>query len=200
MSSAWVVGNSAGAIIALEMAMKKPELVAGLILIEPTIPYDFASKKSMSDWNSELNVYVENGTIRKALPAFARVIEGEKETVLANRNILNNQQKKMNMHDMKKTYYNLENFMYGELNEVQRYNPPFDVLKRMQIPLKIFVTSFSENSLFRRISEKCAENMGWDVVEIYGNHNALKDNPSSSSEIIKQSIIGMKNGNEKLEI
>ena len=196
----YIVGNSAGAIISIELALRYPKLVKGLILIEPSIPYDDASEDKMMAWNRELNGYIEAGTIRKALPAFAKVIEGNKESVsdMPGSKIPNS--KKMNMAEIKRTYSNLDNFMFGELNEVQLYRPSIEQLRNINVPVKVFVTSNSKNCLFREISENSANKLGWEVVEIIGNHNALNNRPDSSYEAIKYLITELKNGSQMCKI
>ncbi len=57
-SPAWIVGNSAGGLIATQLALQAPELVCGMILLEPSFGYDAQANEDLRAWNRELNEYV----------------------------------------------------------------------------------------------------------------------------------------------
>lgn len=117
---AWVLGNSAGGLIALELALRYPELVRGLILLEPSLGYDPSEREKLLAWNRELNGYLKEGKIKRALPAFSRVIGADGTGNVSG-----------SLQELRRTYQNLQAFMYGELNEVQHYLPPVGKLQAL---------------------------------------------------------------------
>lgn len=179
---AWVLGNSAGGLIALELAISHPELVRGLVLMEPSLGYEEEEQQKLAEWNKELNGYIEEGKIKKALPAFSRVIGGSMDT----------QEKGLSIKEMKQTYTNLHAFMYGELNEVQHYTPSVDTLKNVAVPVVIAVTERGRDSFFATSSESAAHIIGWPVVHLPGYHNVAKELPFDFSCMLDGVIRNMK--------
>ena len=176
---AWVFGNSAGGLISIELALKFPELVKGLILLEPSLVYDDESVRLIEEWNRELNGYVERKKIKRALPAFSRVIGGEASA------------EKMTLEQMKQTYKNLTNFMYGELNEVQHYRPDIETVRGIKCPVKIFVTADGQDSIFAKTSVAGAKTVGWDIIEVPGRHNMAKEKATEFARALDETIEGM---------
>ena len=176
---AWVFGNSAGGLISIELALNFPELVKGLILLEPSLVYDDESVRLIEEWNRELNGYVESKKIKRALPAFSRVIGGEASA------------EKMTLEQMKQTYKNLTNFMYGELNEVQHYRPDIETVRGIKCPVKIFVTADGQDSIFAKTSVAGAKTVGWDIIEVPGRHNMAKEKATEFARALDETIEGM---------
>ena len=174
---AWIVGNSAGGLIAIELALSHPELVRGMILIEPSLGYEERERKKLLDWNKELNEYVAADRIKLALPAFARVVGGTSKT---------NQTTSLN--ETRQTYQNLSAFMHGELNEVQNYLPPIENLKKLSMPIVVAVTEEGRQSIFATSSLSGAKMTGWPVEWIPGFHNMAKELPEQFSEKIFQIV------------
>lgn len=179
--SAWIVGNSAGGLIALDVCMRFPDLVRGLLLVEPSISFDPECQRMMKEWNQELNTYLISGRIKRALLAFNRVIGNHAPPSQGS-----------SLAEMKEVYHNLINFMYGELNEIQRYAPSKRQLSSIRIPIKIIVTDSGKNSIFGKSSLALAKEMGWKLNYLPGYHNALKDNPISSASHIHKYIEELK--------
>ena len=163
---AWVFGNSAGGLIAVELALRHPELVRGLVLLEPSLVADDASKAEIAAWNAELNGYVEGKRLKRALPAFARVVGDP-----------NPPQEASSLAQMRQVFANLGNFMHGELNCVQRYAPPVEILQGIAAPTVVLVTRGGRQGMFGRTSEAGARALGWPVEFIDGYHNVAKDDP-----------------------
>ncbi len=178
---AWILGNSAGGLIAIELCLRYPELVKGLILLEPSLTFDEISRGMIREWNLELNGYRDEKKTKKALLAFARVTAtaGEKGKVAS-------------MEELFRTYKNLDNFMHGELNDVQRYTPDFQDVKNIPVPVHLLISDLGADTLFGKTSRAGGEMLGWQIHTIHGYHNAIKDNPESSAELISQIIKEMK--------
>lgn len=174
---AWIVGNSAGGLIAVEAAIRYPGMVRGMILVEPSLGYEDAEREKLIQWNEELNGYVKAGRIKNALPAFSRVT-GAAET----------KKNAASFKELKQTYQNLSAFMYGELNEVQRYLPPVGELRKISVPVIVAVTEKGRESIFATSSETGARIIGWPVVTLPGYHNTAKDMPDEFAEKVKEII------------
>ena len=177
----WILGNSAGGLIAIELCLKHPELVRGLLLLEPSLAYDEESIALLRAWNEELNGFVQAKRIKRALPAFSRVI-GQAETGKS----------ASTLEEMKQTYANLTNFMHGELNEVQHYAPPVDELQQIQQPIRVIITENGRNSIFATSSRHGAEILGWKCCSVPGYHNALKDEAAAAAICIRTQLEEMK--------
>ena len=180
-SPAWIVGNSAGGLIAVELALSRPELVRGLILVEPSLVFDEASRDLIAAWNAELNGYVRERRIKKALPAFSRVMgmpEGHSTGGT--------------MEEMRRTLANLSAFMYGELNDIQSYRPALDTVKSISCPVRVLITRDGQKSIFAATSKAGAEALGWRTVLIPGYHNAARDLPREFSDALRGIIKEMK--------
>jgi pimeloyl-ACP methyl ester carboxylesterase len=167
---AWILGNSAGGLIALELAMRYPGLVRGMVLMEPSLGYEEGEKEKLAAWNRELNEYVAQGKIKRALPAFSRVIGGG-----------DGGEKTTSLKEMRQTYANLSAFMYGELNEVQHYTPSLEQLKQISVPVVIGVTERGRDSLFATSSLSAARLLAWPVVHFPGYHNVAREMPMDFS-------------------
>ncbi len=167
---AWILGNSAGGLIGLEVALCHPELIRGLVLLEPSLGYDPAERAKLQAWNQELNKYRSEGRIKRALPAFSRVIGGGGDSAPAS------------LTEIRQTYQNLHAFMYGELNEVQNYLPPPGQFQHLEIPVTIAISEKGKNSIFASSSRAAADLIGWPVRYIPGYHNVAKDMPREFSE------------------
>ncbi|MBR3234148.1 MAG: alpha/beta hydrolase [Atopobiaceae bacterium] len=177
---AWVFGNSAGGLIAVELALRHPDLVRGLVLLEPSLVLDDQSKAEIAAWNAELNGYLEQGHIKRALPAFARVV-GQPES----------ERPRQTLAQMRRVFANLSNFMHGELNQVQRYAQEKDVLEGMGIPVRVMVTTEGRDGMFGRTSERGATSLGWPIDYVAGYHNVASDNPTIFSAALRDSIAKM---------
>ena len=178
---AWIVGNSAGGLIALALYLAHPELVRGLLILEPSLTFDEASDRAVKEWNRELNGYVLSGDIKKAIPAFARVIAQPAEEKASS-----------SMKELKRAIGNLPAFMLGELNEVQRYRPAKEEFADLKVPIRVLVTEGGRDTLFGTTSLSGAAVMGWEVAFLEGYHNALKDRPKASADALRKLIEGMK--------
>ena len=163
---AWVFGNSAGGLIALELALTHPHLVRGLVLLEPSLTLDADSRAAIDAWNAELNGYVAAGRIKRAFPAFARVV-GDPSGGRSGQS----------MAELRRAMANLDTFMHGELNEVQHYGRTREELAQVALPVAVMVTERGADGLFGTTSLAGARILGWPVEMIAGYHNVARDNP-----------------------
>ena len=178
---AWVFGTSGGGLIGVELALRYPQLVRGLILLEPSLVFDEKSKQLLGDWNRELNEYVREGRIRQAVPAFARVIGSDGKAGETG--------KSLSMDHLRMVYKNLTNFMLGELNEIQNYYPALERVKAIKVPVLVAVSKLGEKRMFAVTSKAGALSLGWPLEYVPGNHNAVKEQSVAFSRELTR-IIG----------
>lgn len=171
---AWIVGNSAGGLIAVDLCIHHPELVKGLILVEPSLAFDEKSQDEIRCWNAELNGYKQSKKMKKALTAFAKLAGDERDSKQLG-----------TMEELRKSFKNLENFMYGELNHIQCYFPDLDVVKAIEVPVAVWVSEKGEDLLFGRTSKAGASVLGWRQFFIPGFHNSVKNHPEEAAKMIE---------------
>ena len=176
---ALIFGNSAGGLVALELAFRYPDLVRGMVLLEPSLAWEEEERKKLRQWNRELNEYAEAGRIKRAMPAFTRVTGAPASGGGGS------------LAEMKKTFADLKNFMYGELNEVQGYDPGLERCRHLQIPVKVAVTEKGRESIFATSSVSGAELAGWEIVTFPGYHNTAKDMPEEFAAALKKALKGL---------
>ncbi len=180
---AWIVGNSAGGMVALSLFLRHPELVRGMMLMEPSLVFDPESEQLIRQWNTQLNDYVDQKRIKKALPAVAEVIGDKSDAAPAGQSIA----------DFKRTYKNLETFMLGELNDIQGFRPAPEEFKGTDVPIMVLISEEGRNSIFARTSLAGAEIMEWPVKYLTGYHNTLSRNPKDGAARLKSYISEMEN-------
>ncbi len=180
---AWIVGNSAGGMVAMALYLRYPQLVRGMLLIEPSLVFDPESEEMIREWNSELNGYVKENRIKKALPAVARVI-GDKTEIPAGKSLA----------QLKRAYKNLETFMLGELNDIQRFRPAKEEFKDAKVPIRVLISQEGKESIFARTSLLGAQVLGWPVDYLCGYHNTLSRNPEDGAKRLKAIMEEMENG------
>ena len=166
----WIVGNSAGGMVALSLYLRHPELIRGMLLIEPSLVFDPESERLIKDWNTRLNGYVLEGKIKKAIPAVSEII-GDKD----------GGSEKLSLAELKRTYKNLETFMLGELNDIQGFRPAPEEFYGIRIPVMVLISEEGKDSIFAKTSVNGADRMKWPVRYLCGYHNTLNKYPSDSA-------------------
>lgn len=169
LGGAYILGNSAGGLIGLELAMQHPSLVKGLLMIEPSLGYDPDEKSKLLEWNRLLNEHKDAGQYKQVLPLFTEITGGSTGG------------SGFSMAQMRRTYQNLSAFLNGELNEVQHYLPSRERLKNITAPVAIAVTERGKDSLFATSSESAADIIGWSLFHLPGYHNTYKDFASDAA-------------------
>ena len=180
----WIVGNSAGGMIALCLYLRFPELVRGMLLIEPSLVFDPESERLISEWNARLNGFVAEGRIKKALPAVSEIIGDE-----------SGESEKLSLKELKRIYKNLETFMLCELNDIQNFRPRYEEFDSINIPIMVLISEDGKDSIFAKTSVRGAGLMGWPVGYLSGYHNTLNKNPADGARRLKEFITRMEKTN-----
>lgn len=173
-SGIYIVGHSAGSLVALKMALIAPEKIRGMLLVEPGLMFDEASAGELREWNDELNEYARTKALKKAMQAFSSRTGSFGVS----------RQGGKTASDMKRGFVNLSNFMYGELNDIQLCD--FDKEDLMSLPFPVVIGLTEKDSIFSRAAESSAAVLGWPVVRITGSHNAPAENPEEFADTVKE--------------
>lgn len=179
---AFILGNSAGGLIGLELALSHPNLVRGLLMIEPSLGYDPADREKLLAWNRTLNGYAETGQYKQVLPEFARTIGGSTREATST------------MADLRRTFQNLNAFMEGELNEVQHYLPNADRLAALKTPAALAITERGRESIFATSTVSAAQYTGLPLFHLPGYHNVVQDFPQDAAVTIHGIFESMQKG------
>ena len=169
LGPAYILGNSAGGLIGLELTMQHPQLVKGLLMIEPSLGYDSTEREKLLAWNKLLNEYADAGQYKQVLPEFTKITGGSTNSG------------SFSMAEMKRTYQNLTAFLKGELNDVQHYLPSTERLSKIDVPIAVAVTERGKESIFATSSESACALIGWPLFHLPGYHNTYKDFPSDAA-------------------
>ena len=180
---AYILGNSAGGLVGLELALHYPQLVKGLVIVEPSLGYEEQERLKLLAWNEELNEYARSGRHKQALPAFTRITGAPEGSSSA-----------PSLMALKQTYQNLSAFLTGELNMIQHYLPPAEALRQITVPRVIAVTERGRESIFATSSVSAAKHLGWPLIHLPGYHNVAKDMPLDFSLFIHGVLSAMENG------
>ncbi len=178
MGAAFVVGCSAGGIIAVSLAESYPELVSGLLLQELPIAGNAEIQEKIDDWIAELRIAAERKHINKALLSFRRVMGG----VLK-------QSKSKSLEAQVQDLENLEVFVYHEMEDFLHYKLPEDFPKG--VSCIVVAGEGDRKGLFAQAAESLAEQMRWKLVRAPGYHNLPADLPYEFAMLVLDAALNM---------
>ena len=164
---AWILGHSAGGLIALLLAVRYPELVRGLILLETPICCDKHLSQEIDQWFRQLEDIRDSGKIKKALPLFSRQIGGSAPG------------RGFDLAKIQRTYRNLGTFLNGELDSLHKDTIAIEQLRQISVPCRILVTEHGQSSIFGQSVQDTAARMHWPITLIPGYHNVIQEDPAA---------------------
>ncbi len=179
-----VIGHSAGARVALALAFRHPEAVEKLFLMEPAIGMTEEGLAANREWNRELNGYAAEHKAGKITKAFARITGSDKC----------GKPKKVSLTKEKllRAKRNVENFAYGELNDIQLWQPDPDELRAVGCPVFAGVSELGRDELFGRVTLQDMDGLPWTLITIPGGHTSLRDRPEESARILREQFLSKK--------
>ena len=181
LDRAVVVGHSAGARVALALALRHPEAVEGLFLMEPAIGLADEGFADIREWNTELNGYANAHKAGEINRAFARITAAD--TCKKSRPVSLTKEKLL------RAKQNVENFAYGELNAIQLWRPDPDALRHIACPVSIGVSVHGRDTLFGRVTLQDARCMNWPVIEMPGGHTSMQERPEECAQILRRQVL-----------
>ncbi len=165
---AYVVGHSAGANIALGLALKYPEAVKQLVLIESSLAFNPQDAQMLADWRKELAGYAERNQLLKIFLSFQKVTgtkRSEKPAAPA----------KPQTTQMDRMRKNLKAFVYGDMHQMNAFVPEETLLRNLDIPVTVAVTQYNPDNIFWRTANNDGAYFGWPVVSFPGTHSAIEE-------------------------
>ncbi len=170
-----VIGDSAGGMIALQLAYDHPEAVERIILVETPIVTDEISRDLMDGWYSSLNDCVESGNPKRAVGLFSEAIGAPRGGSTS-------------LKEIGRMYRNLTAFLNGDLKVLPFFRPDEEYYQKIGCPVTMILSSNGTETPFGRTAALCAEKYGWKTVTVEGYHDLVRTNASRAAEAIKRII------------
>lgn len=161
----YIIGDSTGGSIAIQIAILYPRLVKGIFLIETTIPCDNLNLSCLHAWQDGVHRIAKTKDIYKIVPLFAKITNAKPVA------------QKSKLKDIKKTIFNIRNYIYGEMNATIKTTFSYDIIKKITCPIVMGISSEGKNLPFGIGARKTADFFGWRVVYLSGHHNTIQEYP-----------------------
>jgi pimeloyl-ACP methyl ester carboxylesterase len=189
--SAFIFGNSGGAVIALDMAATQAHVVRGVIAHEPPLArvhpdadkwqrffqsvyrssFTFGSTFAMMKFAFGIGVDVQFFKAYKAVRAARKAVEASSEPYMS-RKLLT------------------KFFLRQELLPVTHYLPDFQAIKKnsVRVIMAAGKRSLEKKRFYAEVAKIVAEKLGCEFVEFPGHHGSFFDMPNEWSMTIRKSL------------
>ena len=161
----YIVGDSTGGAIAVQAAISFPELVQGIFLVESVIPCEGMDLSCLDVWKDGVLSIIKTGNIYKMVPLFSRITEIK--------SVAHNEQLKR----IKKTIYNIRNFIYGEANVIMNLSFSCDEIRKIRCPVVMGISAEGKDLPFGRGAKETADFYDWKTTVLPGRHNTIQEYP-----------------------
>lgn len=190
-TKALVVGNSSGAVIALDMATAFPENVHAAVIHEAPIPSVLPEAERWKDFFVSCNQLAkEKGASAGAkkfffgieLPAYRLIWATIKLRVFTRKESLENDPPRISSKDANDV------LLLNELLPVTGYEPDFESAKAGGTKLFIGCGEYGlkRNTWYAKAARLLAEKLECEMVEFPGHHGSFMDNPTKWAQIIRE--------------
>ena len=190
-TKAFVVGNSSGAVIALDMATAFPEHIHAAVIHEAPIPSVLPEAGKWQDFFvSCKQLAVEKGTSAGAkrfffgveLPSYALLWATVKHRVFTAKESLENEPPRISRAEASDV------LLLNELLPVTGYKPDFETAKAGGTKLYIGCSRYGlkRNAWYAKAARIMAEKLSCEMVEFPGHHGSFMDRPDEWSETIRE--------------
>ena len=173
---AYIIGDSTGGNIAIQIAVLFPQLVKAIFLVESTIPCEGLDLSCLYTWQHGARQIAQSKNIYKIVPLFAEVT-GTKP--VAQKSVQKN---------LKKSIYNIRNYIYGEMKDVTEYSFLLEDVKKICCPVVMGISLEGKDRPFGIGAKKTADFFGWEIVYLQGHHNTIQQYPYEFSYQVKKFI------------
>ena len=171
LAPAAVFGNSAGAIIGLDLAIRRPELVRGAILHEPPM---MAGMSNPEEVMGAVQRVVEDGMQRGGpmggVEAFIRFVDGD-ETF-----------DKLDPQLRERMLGNAETCLVTEMPVFPAYEPDEAALAAVEVPVRVMV---GPDSALGEPAGWLAGQLGVELESLPGGHTPYFDRPQEMAEALR---------------
>jgi pimeloyl-ACP methyl ester carboxylesterase len=173
LAPALVYGNSSGAIIALNLLIRHPEVVRGAILHEPPLLSVLARPEdAMGALRPLVELATVGGAPRQAVEAFLRFVVGDAAFEL------------MDEPWRERLLGNGETLFGIEFGAVESYRPDDATLAAVTMPVQVMAGETSA-PFFREAAEWLAARLHRKVMGMPGGHGPHRDRPQAVADTIR---------------
>ena len=166
-----IFGNSAGAIIGLDLAIRRPELVRGAILHEPPIMAGMSNPEEvMGAFQQVVEGGMQRGGLRGGVEAFFRFVAGD-ETF-----------EKLDPPLRERMLGNGETCLVTEMPVFPAYGPDEATLTAVEVPVRVMV---GPESGFGEPAGWLAGQLGVELESLPGGHTPYFDRPREMAEALR---------------
>ena len=165
----FVVGHSAGAHIALELAIRHPNAVKKLVLIEPSFGMDPKDAKKFADWRNELMDYVNRKQLLRIFTSFQALIGSQRSEKTS-------ASQKLDATQINRMRKNLEAFVNGDLPQMHCFVSDEAQIRDLTVPVTVAVTKQNPDNIFSTTAIHDSAYFGWPVVSFPGTHSSIEEN------------------------
>jgi pimeloyl-ACP methyl ester carboxylesterase len=166
-----VFGNSAGAIIGLDLSIRRPELVRGAILHEPPMMAGMSNpEEMMGAFQQVVEGGMQSGGLRGGVEAFFRFVAGD-ETL-----------EKLDPQLRERMLGNGETCLITEMPVFPAYEPDEATLAAVEVPLRVMV---GPESALGEPAGWLAGQLGVELESLPGGHTPYFDRPQEMAEALR---------------
>jgi pimeloyl-ACP methyl ester carboxylesterase len=174
-----VFGNSAGAIIGLDLAIRRPELVRGAILHEPPMTAGMSNPEEvMGAFQQVVENGMQRGGPRGGVEAFFRFVAGD-ETF-----------EKLDPRLRERMLENGETCLFIEMLVFPAYGPDEATLAAIEVPLRVVS---GPDSALGEPAGWLAGQLGVELESLPGAHTPYFDRPREMAEALRPILREMSN-------
>jgi pimeloyl-ACP methyl ester carboxylesterase len=173
LAPAAIFGNSAGAIIGLDLVVRRPELVRGAILHEPPMIAGMSNPEEvMGAIQQVVEGGMQRGGPRGGCETFFRFVAGDE--VFEN----------LDPHLRERMLANGEIFFGPEMGAFEPYQPDEAALAAIKVPVRVMVGTESA-PFFAEVARWLADRMNVELEELPGGHTPYFDRPQQMAETLR---------------
>ncbi|MEV4567686.1 alpha/beta hydrolase [Nonomuraea sp. NPDC049419] len=183
---AYVLGNSGGALTALDLVARHPDQVRALIVHEPPIPEILTDAAHWRAVFQEVHDIFRSQGAGAAMGRFITTVDGEDSVPPAMPDFSQMPPEALEM--MGRIQGNLDHFLGHVLLPVLRFQPDLAALRAGRVPIAVGVGAASGQGVPVKAAMELADRLGVKVVEFPGDHQGLAIDPATSATIIHETF------------
>ncbi len=169
-----IFGNSAGAIIGLDLVIRHPELVRGAILHEPPVTAGMSNPEQMMGAIQQVvEGGMQRGGPRGGVEAFWRFVAGD-ETF-----------ENLDPQLRERMLGNGETFIGTELGVFTSYRPNEATLAAVEVPVRVMVRTENAPPFYGEAARWLADRLNVELERLHGGHTPYFDRPEEMAETLR---------------
>ena len=173
IAPAAIFGNSAGAIIGLDLVIRRPELVRGALLHEPPMIAGMSNPEEvMGAIQRVVEGGMQDGGPRGGCETFLRFVAGDEVF------------EDLDPRLRERMLVNGETFFGPEMGTFEPYRPDEATLSAIEVPVRVMVGTESA-PFFAEVARWLADSMNVELEELPGAHTPYFDRPQQMAETLR---------------